>query len=94
MKDIVKLLEEAAIKALILGEGPLASLFSIAGSGAAGTAGIFGQLLKGFGFAEGGDIASGQWLTGPPVNSWIDLVLALQDPPTRFPRRRRRMRGR
>ncbi|MGH6846451.1 MAG: hypothetical protein ACREC0_03115 [Methylocella sp.] len=64
LKEIVKLLEQAAIRALILGEGTLASLFGTAGSGAAGIGGlggIFGQLLHGFGFAEGGDLASGQF---------------------------------
>ncbi|MGH6846605.1 MAG: hypothetical protein ACREC0_03940 [Methylocella sp.] len=70
LKDIVKLLEQAAIKAIILGEGPLASLFGTAGSGGAGAGGlggIFGQLLKGFGFAEGGDLASGQFgIVGEP----------------------------
>lgn len=65
LKDIVKLLEQAAIKALVLGEGPLAGLFGTAGSGAAGTAGlggIFGQLFNLLpGFASGGNLASGQY---------------------------------
>ncbi|MGQ0446235.1 MAG: hypothetical protein ACT4O2_14200 [Beijerinckiaceae bacterium] len=70
MRDVIKLLEQAAIKALILGEGPLASLFGTAGSGKGGIAGlggIFGQLLNIFGgggflpaFAEGGDLPSGR----------------------------------
>ncbi|MGQ0445944.1 MAG: hypothetical protein ACT4O2_12670 [Beijerinckiaceae bacterium] len=65
LRDVVKLLEQAAIKALILGEGPLASLFGTAGSGKGGIAGlggIFGQLLNFLPkFADGGDLPAGRF---------------------------------
>lgn len=64
--DVVKALEQAALKAILLGEGPLANLLGgAAASGATGTAaigGILGQLINAFPhFAEGGDLPAGQF---------------------------------
>ncbi|PNG27001.1 cell envelope integrity protein TolA [Methylocella silvestris] len=67
LKGVVQSLEQASLKALILGEGPLASLFGTAASpdakGADSVGGIFGQIVKGFsGFhAAGGTIPAGGW---------------------------------
>lgn len=53
LAGLTKKLEEAAIRALILGEGPLAKILGLAGEkGAAG--GLIGMMFKGFGFADGG----------------------------------------
>jgi hypothetical protein len=62
IKNLTKSLAQAGLKALLLGEGPLAGLFGTKGSeGSAG--GIFGALLKGatlFGRATGGNVNAGQ----------------------------------
>lgn len=64
--DIVKALEQAAPKAVLLGEGPFGSLFGTAPAiGATGTSaigGLFGQLLGALPkFAEGGDLPAGRF---------------------------------
>jgi hypothetical protein len=62
--DVVKALEQAALKAALLGQGPLASLFGTAasGTGTAAIGGIFGQLVNAFPkFAAGGDLAPGHF---------------------------------
>ena len=67
LKGVVQALEQASLKALILGEGPLASLFGTAApagaTGAASIGGLFGGLLGAFGgaHASGGSIGAGQW---------------------------------
>ena len=62
VKNLTKSLAQAAIKALLLGEGPLAGLFGTKTTdGSAG--GLFGSLLKGatlFGKATGGGVNAGQ----------------------------------
>jgi len=71
LRGVVQALEQAALKALILGEGPLANLFGTgAPSGATGTAGIgglFGAAVNGLGalfsgaHADGGTIPLGKF---------------------------------
>lgn len=57
LNNIVQSLEELALKALLLGEGPLAGLFGSGGVASGGAAGgIIGMLFKGMGFATGGEI--------------------------------------
>jgi hypothetical protein len=53
LRDVVKELERAALKALLLGEGPLGGLFGAAAKGGA-LGGIFGAIGKLFPFADGG----------------------------------------
>ena len=74
--DIVKALEQAALKAIILGEGPLANLFGTApAAGATGTGaigGIFGQLLNAGGGGLGGlfgGLFSGKFAEGGAIPS-------------------------
>jgi hypothetical protein len=66
LKGVVQALEQASLKALILGEGPLASLFGTAApagaTGASSIGGLFGGLLNFGGFhADGGSIGAGKW---------------------------------
>jgi len=54
LKDVVKMLEQAALKAVLMGQGPLAGLFG-GGSGSGGMGGILGGLFGMFsGHAAGG----------------------------------------
>jgi hypothetical protein len=48
-------LQDAAWQALLLGEGPLASLFGLAGGSGGQAGGLLGLVGSLFGFAEGGD---------------------------------------
>lgn len=53
LMNLAKKLADAALQAALLGQGPLAGLFGMAGKGG-GVGGLFGLLFSGFGFAEGG----------------------------------------
>lgn len=69
LQGIVQMLQRAALQALILGQGPLASLFGTASATAGGTGGLFGWLGGAFG---GGTNALGG--TGP-----VDLIPKFAD---------------
>lgn len=67
LKGVAQAIEQAALKALLLGEGPLAGLFGTAApvgaTGSSAVGGLAGLLFQGFsGFhADGGTIGAGKW---------------------------------
>lgn len=56
---LAKSLAKAAIQAALMGSGPLAGIFGMAAPAGGGVGGLFGALLGGMGFAEGGYTGDG-----------------------------------
>jgi len=65
LDDTLKLLTDMALKAIFLGEGPLANLFGGGGGGLSASTGsiLAGRTAGGFGglFASGGTLGAGKW---------------------------------
>jgi len=58
LMNLVKRLADAALQAALLGQGPLASLFGLAGKGGK-IGGVVGKVFEGFGFSSGGYTGAG-----------------------------------
>ncbi len=90
LMNLTKRLSDAAIQALLLGQGPLASLFGTASSEKGGVGGIIGALFKGVGFGGNAGLsvgattgglyaASGGYIRGPGSTTSDSIPAMLSD---------------